>query len=82
MKMFLLLSLVSFSALAGNGQSLYLSGEDQKYYKNDSFNGENQRERIDSTVKEINKMYAEMANMKAEIQALRKEVEELKQKSK
>ena len=81
MKSLLLLSLFSFSAFAA-GQSFYLSAEDQKYYKNDSFDGNNQRERVDSMVKEINKMYGEMASMKVEIQALRKEVEELKQKSK
>lgn len=58
----------------------YLSEADQKYYKNDSFEGNNQRERIDSAVVEINKMYGEMAALKAQVQQLRKEVDELKKK--
>lgn len=61
-------------------KSGYLSQEDQKYYKNDSFDGNNQRERIDSLVKETNKLYGELAAMKAEIQLLRKELEDLKKK--
>lgn len=61
-------------------KSGYLSQEDQKYYKNDSFDGNNQRERIDSLVKETNKLYGELAAMKAEIQLLRKELDDLKKK--
>lgn len=68
---------LSFSAAAEikNG---YLTAEDQKYFKNDSFDGNNQRERIDANVKEINKLMGEIASMKSEIQALRSEVNELK----
>lgn len=58
-----------------------LKAEDQKYYKNDSMEGNNQWDRINSLVKEVNKMYGDMAQMKAEIQTLRKEVDELKKKS-
>jgi uncharacterized protein involved in exopolysaccharide biosynthesis len=77
---FMLVSFMLFlscSALAEikNG---YLTAEDQKYYKNESFDGNNQRERIDSTVKEINKLMGEMATMKEQIQTLRAEVDELK----
>lgn len=57
-----------------------LSKADQQYYKNDMFEGKNQLERTDSLVKEVNKVYGEMATMKAEIAALRAEVELLKSK--
>lgn len=40
--------------------------------------GNNQRERIDSLVKEVNKIYSEFASLKAEIKLLNKEIEELK----
>jgi len=56
----------------------YLTPEDQKYYKNDIMEGNNQRERIDSLVKEVNKLYAELSSVKSEIQLLKKEIEELK----
>ncbi len=56
----------------------YLRPEDQKFYKNESFSGLNQLERIDSTVKEINKLHQEIAAMKAEMQILKAEVELLK----
>lgn len=68
---------ISCNALA-QVKSLYLSDEDQKYYKNDSFDGNNQRERIDSNVKEINKLHGEISTLKAEVQKLRQEMEELK----
>lgn len=71
-------AMVLSSAAFADIKSMYLTPEDQKYYKNDSFDGNNQRERIDSTVKEINKLMGEMAAMKAEIQSLRQEVDELK----
>ena len=58
----------------------YLKKEDQQYYKNDSMEGNNRLERIDSLVKEVNKVYGEMATMKAEIAALKAEVAELKNK--
>ncbi|WPU63954.1 hypothetical protein [Peredibacter starrii] len=78
MKYVLCLMLTSTSALATDYG--YLKPEDQKYYKNDSLDGNNQRERVDSTVKEINKLHGEIAAMKAQIQTLRQEVDELKKK--
>jgi len=77
--LFGLILLLSFTAQA-EIKSGYLSAEDQKYYKNDSFDGNNQRERIDSNVREINKLIGEVSSMKAEIQQLRKELDELKKK--
>jgi hypothetical protein len=69
---------VSFSAFADfSGQ---LNPEDQKYYKNESGAGMNQLERIDSTVKEINKMHGEISALKSEVEKLKKEVELLKKK--
>jgi predicted RNase H-like nuclease (RuvC/YqgF family) len=73
----ILLSSVSSYAQIKSG---YLTAEDQKYYKNDSFDGNNQRERIDSNVKEINRLIGEMNSMKTEIEQLKKEVEELKKR--
>jgi hypothetical protein len=85
MKMFLglacLMSVSMVFAVTGGGKDYgYLEAKDQQYYKNESFSGSNQLERIDSTVKEINKVYGEMNAMKAEIAALKKEVELLKSK--
>lgn len=71
----------SLSASAQQGTfSGQLSPEDQKYYKNESAIGMNQLERIDSSVKEINKIYGELAALKTEVAALKKEVSELKGK--
>lgn len=77
MKYFLALSLLCLEAHAVDryGQ---LTKEDQKYYKNDSMEGKNQFERIDSLVAEVNKLHGELASQKAEIQQLKKEIEELK----
>ena len=72
------LMLVFLSSFAAAQQGGYLSAKDQKYYKNDSFEGNNQRERIDSAVIEINKLHGEIASLKAQMQDLRKEVEDLK----
>lgn len=77
MKLFICFFLFSTFALAENRYG-YLSAEDQKYYKNDSMDGNNQRERIDSSVKEINRLHGEINGLKAEIQAIRKEIDELK----
>jgi polyhydroxyalkanoate synthesis regulator phasin len=77
-----LILLFSISSLFAQTKSYYLSPEDQKYYKNDSLEGKNQFERIDSLVQEVNKVHGEMAKMKTEIQELKKEVEDLKAKSK
>jgi peptidoglycan hydrolase CwlO-like protein len=76
-----LIFLIFVSSLAhAELKSAYLTDEQQKYYKNDSFDGNNQRERIDSAVIEINKIHGEIASMKEQIQLLKKEVEELKLK--
>lgn len=77
MKILLCLMLLASTAHAVDkyGQ---LTKEDQKYYKNDSMDGKNQFERIDSAVVEINKLHGEIASMKMEMQQLRKEVDELK----
>lgn len=56
----------------------YLKAEDQKYYKNEAGQGMNQLERIDSVVKEINKLHGEIASLKSEISNLKNEVEKLK----
>ncbi len=74
----LILSLLLLSTVVQAQQGGYLSAQDQKYYKNDSFEGNNQRERIDSLVKELNKLHGELAGMKAEMQTLKAEMAELK----
>lgn len=76
----LILSLLLLSTVAQAQQGGYLNAQDQKYYKNDSFEGNNQRERIDSLVKEMNKLHSEIAGMKAEVQSLKAEVADLKKK--
>ena len=58
----------------------YLKPEDQQYYKNDSFEGNNKMERIDSAVKEINKLHGEINSMKAEMAQMKLEIEKLKSK--
>lgn len=72
---------VSLSALALD-YSGEIRAEDQKYYKNEAGAGNNQLERIDSTVKEINALYGQMASMKSDIAQLKAEVEALKKKIK
>lgn len=57
-----------------------LNDQDQKYYKNTNATGMNQIERMDSAVKEINKMYGQLETMKADIERLKAEVAELKKK--
>jgi peptidoglycan hydrolase CwlO-like protein len=69
--------LISISTFAVDKYG-YLTKEDQKYYKNDVLEGNNQRERIDSLVIEINKLHGQLASMKGEIQQLKTEVEQLK----
>lgn len=80
MKYLLLVSVLAFASSAFATDYGYLKKEDQQYYKNDSMEGNNRLERIDSLVKEMNKVYGEMATMKAEIAALKAEVEVLKSK--
>jgi len=57
-----------------------LKKEDQLYYKNDRFDGNNKLERIDSLVREVNKLHGEINTMKADITLLKQEVEALKSK--
>ena len=75
----LIVMLISTSAFA-QVKSGYLTKEEQKYYKNDSFEGNNKRERIDSLVIEVNKLHGEIAGLKAELQVIKKEMEDLKAK--
>lgn len=58
----------------------YLKKEDQQFFKNDSMDGNNQRERLDGNVKEINKLHGEINSMKAEILLMKQEIEQLKSK--
>ncbi len=76
LKAILLFCFLSLPALANE----YLKPEDQPYYKNDTMDGNNQRERIDSTVKEINKLHGDVSALKTEVALLKKEIEELKKK--
>ena len=81
MKIILALSFLVSSSLVSAGTDFgYLKKEDQQFYKNDSMEGNNKMERIDSTVKEINKLHVEIATMKSEISQLKQEVELLKSK--
>ncbi|MFP5387335.1 MAG: hypothetical protein ACLGHN_14755 [Bacteriovoracia bacterium] len=80
MKFILLLIMTSTLAIAQGEKDLYLSTEDQKYFKNDVMEGNNQFERINMNVKEINKLHGEVAELRAEIQKLKKEITELKKK--
>ncbi|HXH76577.1 MAG TPA: hypothetical protein VNJ08_16515 [Bacteriovoracaceae bacterium] len=74
MKAFLLLFVLSFTVQAQQAPIGYLTPEDQKYYKNDQMDGNNKQERLDSVVKEINKLHGEIASLKAEMAALKAQV--------
>jgi peptidoglycan hydrolase CwlO-like protein len=80
MKMIIGLLVLTAFAVHAEIKNPDLSAADQKYYKNEAFDGSNQRERIDMNVREINKLMGEIASMKAEIQQLKKDVEDLKKK--
>lgn len=84
MKFIYALVLCAFStgAMAQTTDYGYLKKEDQQYYKNDSMEGNNQRERIDSTVKEINKLHGEINSLKSDVATLKQEIEALKAKQK
>jgi predicted RNase H-like nuclease (RuvC/YqgF family) len=58
----------------------YLKAEDQPHFKNDSFEGRNQLERIDRNVAEINRLHGEVASLRAQLQELKRELTELKQR--
>lgn len=82
MKTFLTLGLLSFS-LSGLAQINLmgdLKSDDQKYYRNDSNDGNNNRERTDSLVKEVNRLNGDIATLKNEVRELKSEIEQLKQK--
>lgn len=80
MKIFVYLVVFGISSTSLAVDYGYLKKEDQTYFKNDSFEGNNKWERIDLNVKEINKLHGEIASMKAEIEKLKLEVEMLKNK--
>jgi peptidoglycan hydrolase CwlO-like protein len=70
---FILFSLHAFS------QSDYgLTAEDQKYFKNDNFEGKNKLERIDANVKEINKLHQEISELKKEVNLLKEQMKSLR----
>ena len=73
----LILMLISWQVFGARDFG-YLKPEDQLYYKNQPMDGLNQQERIDSTVKEINKLHGEIAQLKRDIAVLRAEIQELK----
>jgi peptidoglycan hydrolase CwlO-like protein len=81
MKAFLVMSLLTTSALATMEYTSGLKPEDQKYYKNEPNQGLNQVDRIDSTVREINKLHSEIAALKAEVAAMKKDIQQLKGKN-
>jgi hypothetical protein len=72
MKTALFLFILSTNVLAqGTLNSGYLRPEDQKYYQNDQMEGMNKQERLDSLVKEVNKMHAEIEALKVEVAKLK-----------
>ncbi len=76
---FLFFILIVFSSIAsGVDKYGYLTPEDQKYYKNDNLEGNNQRERIDSLVIEINKLHGQISSLKSEVQQLKSEIDKMK----
>ena len=79
MKLMIGLLLLS-SVVHAQVKSGYLTADEQKYYKNDSFEGNNKRERIDSLVIEVNKLHGELARLKADMTTLKQEMADLKLK--
>jgi hypothetical protein len=79
MRIFLISMMISLASHAAQDYG-YLKPEDQKYFKNDAFDGQNKWERIDLNVKEINKLHGEIAALKAEMASLKEEIEKLKKK--
>jgi len=76
------LILISFMTGISFAQDPYkfkgLSEEDQKYFKNEAFDGKNKLERIDENVKEINKLHGEVQNLKNEIKLIKEELAKVK----
>jgi peptidoglycan hydrolase CwlO-like protein len=68
------------SSVAAQTDFGYLKPEDQKYYKNEPFEGNSQMERIDSLVKEINKLHGELATLKNDVNQLKSEMQALRKK--
>lgn len=80
LKLTCLLLLLISSVSWGQKDFGYLQEKDQKFFKNESMAGNNQLERIDLNVKEINKLHAEVASLKVQLQALKSDIAELKAK--
>ena len=78
MKFFALLLVFVGTQVSAVDKYGYLTPEDQKYYKNDIMEGNNQRERIDSLVVEINKLHGQISSLKSEVQQLKADVDQLK----
>ncbi len=78
MRNLLFVTALTFMSSAFAVEFNYLKPEEQKYFKNDSMDGKNMQERIDMDVREINKLYGEVAMLKAEVQRLRNDLDELK----
>lgn len=65
---FTLCLVVSFSSSAQKKQ-YYLGKDEQPYFKNDP-NGQNDLDRIDNNVREINRMHGELASLKQQMAAM------------
>jgi hypothetical protein len=65
---FVTLLVLSHSAAAQERQ-YYLSKEEQPYFKNDP-NGQNDLDRIDNNVRELNRLNGEVANLKQQLAGL------------
>jgi len=79
MKYLILISFMTSVSLAQDPYKLKgLTAEDQKYFKNEPFDGKNKLERIDENVKEINKLHGEVQGLKDEIRLIKEEIEKLK----
>ena len=81
MKFLVFLSLFASTSFATMEYTSGLKPEEQKYYKNEVNQGMNHVERLDSTVREINKLHAEVASLKADVELLKNEVKKLKGKN-
>lgn len=80
MKLILLLTFMTFSSFSQTERSYYLSDKDQPYFKNGSNEGNNQFERLEKNVAEINKLHSKIKSLESELDGLKKRVEELEKK--